>query len=245
MSGEGNKNFLFDSQWIVKPCLPLASNLNERVWGSGVPKVEFCWTECWVGNFRTSRNGDKSSLSGVVRIHLRTVLHVLSCEQSARKWDCLLSSKGAWAPKLMLLSWWVAADGDRGRALHALWAESKLYPPHPADRKFYQILLLTQTLLFQSFGGGDLFSLSCNSPKSERKKKFLKIWLLCGKRCRIVGAVMGLLMRLTNLGTAWKQENKWELTACCTSTKFVVRMKSCCIWEEKAFLNMELGNFTW
>lgn len=56
------------------------------------------------------------------------------------------------------------------RALHALWAESKLYPPHPADRKFYQILLLTQILLLQSFGGGDLFLLSCNSPKSERKK---------------------------------------------------------------------------
>ena len=51
-------------KWIVKPCLPLASNLNERIWGSGVPKVGFCWTECGVGNFRTSRNGDKSTLSG-------------------------------------------------------------------------------------------------------------------------------------------------------------------------------------
>lgn len=49
--------------------------------------------------------GTKAPSQVVVRMHLRTVLHVLSCEQSARKWDCLLSSKGAWAPKLMSLPW--------------------------------------------------------------------------------------------------------------------------------------------
>ena len=151
MSGEGNKGFLFDSQWIVKPCLPVTSNLNERIWGSGIPKVEFCMTERWVGNFRTPRNGDKSTLSGVVRIHLWAVLHVLSCEQSARKWDCPPSSRGAWAPGLMLVPWWMAADGDRGRAL-SLWAESKLCPPHPADRRFCQILMLTQILLLSLLG---------------------------------------------------------------------------------------------